>query len=172
MLSLYFVRIHKSLRMTPARAAGISDELHDMGWIVGLIDARAPAPKKRGPYKKARQGDFKLRHYQQHALLAPHSCRMRPAKIACGGRRPEGEPMKNNDCKVPAWVHGVVADVSSYLMENGQVEVAIALKEALEQGDTARVQIQSRVPITVQCCSCRTPKLAATDVRALNQALH
>jgi len=57
MLSLYFVhynfvRIHKSLRMTPAMAAGVSDTLHDMEWIVGLIDAKAPAPKKRGPYKK------------------------------------------------------------------------------------------------------------------------
>jgi hypothetical protein len=57
MLSLYFVhynfvRVHKSLRMTPAMAAGVSDTLHDMEWIVGLIDARAPAPKKRGPYKK------------------------------------------------------------------------------------------------------------------------
>lgn len=57
MLSLYFVhynfvRIHKSLKVTPAMAAGVSDTLHDMEWIVGLIDARAPAPKKRGPYKK------------------------------------------------------------------------------------------------------------------------
>lgn len=57
MLALYFVhynfvRVHKSLRMTPAMAAGVSDTLHDMEWIVGLIDARAPAPKKRGPYKK------------------------------------------------------------------------------------------------------------------------
>ena len=57
MLSLYFVhynfvRIHKSLRMTPAMTTGVSDTLHDMEWIVGLIDARAPEPKKRGPYKK------------------------------------------------------------------------------------------------------------------------
>ncbi|MEZ5725408.1 MAG: IS1 family transposase [Paracoccaceae bacterium] len=57
MLSLYFVhynfvRVHKSLRMTPAMAAGVSDTLYDMEWIVGLIDARAPEPKKRGPYKK------------------------------------------------------------------------------------------------------------------------
>ncbi|WP_299654454.1 transposase [uncultured Jannaschia sp.] len=57
MLSLYFVhynfvRTHKSLRMTPAMAAGVSNTLHDMEWIVGLIDARAPKPKKRGPYKK------------------------------------------------------------------------------------------------------------------------
>lgn len=57
MLSLYFVhynfvRMHKSLRMTPAMAAGVSDTLHDMEWIVGLIDARAPKLNKRGPYKK------------------------------------------------------------------------------------------------------------------------
>lgn len=57
MLSLYFVhynfvRIHKSLKMTPAMAAGVSDTLHDMEWIVGLIDAAVPAPKPRGPYRK------------------------------------------------------------------------------------------------------------------------
>ena len=57
MLSLYFVhynfcRIHKSLKVTPAMEAGLSDTLHDMEWIVGLIDANKPAPKKRGPYKK------------------------------------------------------------------------------------------------------------------------
>jgi IS1 family transposase len=57
MLSLYFVhynfvRIHKTLKCTPAMAAGVSDTLHDMEWIVGLVDARAPVPKKRGPYKK------------------------------------------------------------------------------------------------------------------------
>lgn len=45
MLSLYFlhynfVRIHKSLRMTPAMAAGLSMETRDMEWIVSLIDAR------------------------------------------------------------------------------------------------------------------------------------
>ncbi|KGB81391.1 transposase [Rhodovulum sp. NI22] len=56
MLSLYFVhynfvRMHKSLKMTPAMAAGVSDTLHDMEWIIGLIDAAAPEPKKRGPYK-------------------------------------------------------------------------------------------------------------------------
>lgn len=57
MLSLYFVhynfcRIHKTLKVTPAMEAGISDTLHDAEWIVGLMDARAPKPKKRGLYKK------------------------------------------------------------------------------------------------------------------------
>jgi IS1 family transposase len=57
MLSLYFVhynfvRVHKTLRMTPAMAAGVSKELHDMDWLAGLVEAAAPAPKPRGPYRK------------------------------------------------------------------------------------------------------------------------
>ena len=57
MLSLYFVhynfcRIHKSLKVTPAMEAGLSDKLHNMEWIAELIEANKPAPKKRGPYKK------------------------------------------------------------------------------------------------------------------------
>jgi len=56
-LALYFVwynfcRMHKTLRMSLAMAAGVSDTLHDMEWIVGLIDARAPTPGPRGPYQK------------------------------------------------------------------------------------------------------------------------
>ena len=57
MLSLYFVhynfvRMHKSLRMTPAMAAGVTETLHDMEWIVGLIDARAPKPGRPKTYRK------------------------------------------------------------------------------------------------------------------------
>ena len=53
-LALYFVhynfcRIHKTLRMTPAMAAGLTTQLHDAEWIVGLVDARAPKPAKPGP---------------------------------------------------------------------------------------------------------------------------
>jgi IS1 family transposase len=56
-LALYFcwynfVRMHKSLRVSPAMAAGVSDRLWSMEDIVALIDARAPVPGKRGPYKK------------------------------------------------------------------------------------------------------------------------
>ena len=55
-LALYFVfynfaRIHKTLRMSPAMAAGISDRLWEMSDIVALIDAREAPPTKRGPYK-------------------------------------------------------------------------------------------------------------------------
>ena len=46
-----FVRMHKTLRASPAMAAGISKTLWSMEDVVALIDARAEAPKKRGPYK-------------------------------------------------------------------------------------------------------------------------
>lgn len=39
----------KTVRMSPAMAAGLTTELRDMRWIVGLIDAAAPTPKKPGP---------------------------------------------------------------------------------------------------------------------------
>jgi hypothetical protein len=56
-LALYFVwynfvKVHKSLRMSPAMAAGITDKLWSVEDIVSLVDAAAPAPSKRGPYKK------------------------------------------------------------------------------------------------------------------------
>jgi hypothetical protein len=59
-LALYFVwynfcRIHKSLRVTPAMAAGVSDSLRDMEWIAELIKAAAPKPGPRGLYKKRAQ---------------------------------------------------------------------------------------------------------------------
>ena len=57
MVSLYtvwynFVRIHKTLKASPAMAAGVSETLWSMEDVVALIDARAEAPKPRGPYKK------------------------------------------------------------------------------------------------------------------------
>lgn len=56
-LALYFAfynfcRIHKTLRMSPAMAAGITDRLWSLEDIVARIDSAAQAPKKRGPYKK------------------------------------------------------------------------------------------------------------------------
>ena len=55
--SLYFVhynfcRVHKSLRTSPAMAAGLTDTLRDVEWIVGLIDARAPKPNRPATYRK------------------------------------------------------------------------------------------------------------------------
>ncbi len=45
-------RVHKSLRMSPAMAAGVSDTLHDMEWIVGLIEAAEPKPNRPKTYRK------------------------------------------------------------------------------------------------------------------------
>ena len=47
-----FCRPHKSLRGdTPAMAAGLAERPYGLGWIVGMIDDRAPEPGPRGPYK-------------------------------------------------------------------------------------------------------------------------
>lgn len=46
-----FCRTHKTLRMTPAMAAGVTDRLWDVEDLVALVEAAEPAPKKRGPYK-------------------------------------------------------------------------------------------------------------------------
>lgn len=45
-------RIHKSLRTTPAMAAGVTDHVWSVADIVSIIDAAESAPAKRGPYKQ------------------------------------------------------------------------------------------------------------------------
>ena len=48
-----FVRTHKTLRMTPAMAAGLVESPWEVEDIVKLVEkAEDAAPKKRGPYKK------------------------------------------------------------------------------------------------------------------------
>ncbi len=59
MLALYFLhynfcRIHKTLRVTPAMAAGISDTVRDMDWVVGMIDAVAAKPNRPARYNVAK----------------------------------------------------------------------------------------------------------------------
>jgi IS1 family transposase len=56
-IALYFVhynfcRIHKSLKVSPAMAAGIADTLWSLDDVIAKIDEMAPPPAKRGPYKK------------------------------------------------------------------------------------------------------------------------
>jgi IS1 family transposase len=56
-LALYFafynfVRIHKTLKVTPAMAAGIADTLWSLEDIAERIEANRPQAGKRGPYKK------------------------------------------------------------------------------------------------------------------------
>jgi IS1 family transposase len=57
-LALYFMfynfcRIHKTLRVTPAMAAGITKRLWSLEDIAEAVEARAPKPGKRGPYGKS-----------------------------------------------------------------------------------------------------------------------
>lgn len=53
MMYYNFVRIHKTLRVTPAMAAGVSDQLWEIADIAMLVEQAEAAPKKRGPYKKS-----------------------------------------------------------------------------------------------------------------------
>jgi IS1 family transposase len=50
-----FVRIHSTLRMSPAMAAGVTDRLWEMGDIVALMDAREIAPNRPKAYRKRGQ---------------------------------------------------------------------------------------------------------------------
>jgi len=57
MMAIYFmhynfVRIHQTLRVTPAMAAGVTDKLWEMNDLVAIVEAAESAPKIRGPYKK------------------------------------------------------------------------------------------------------------------------
>jgi len=47
-----FVKVHQTLKVTPAMEAGLTDRLWDIADLVALVDANEEAPKKRGPYKK------------------------------------------------------------------------------------------------------------------------
>lgn len=56
MVALYtvwynFVKLHKKHRMSPAMAAGVSDRLWSVEDIAALVEAAAPKPGRRGPYK-------------------------------------------------------------------------------------------------------------------------
>ena len=48
-----FIRIHKTLRVTPAMAAGVSKTVMNWEEFVALMDADAPKLGPRGPYRKA-----------------------------------------------------------------------------------------------------------------------
>jgi IS1 family transposase len=48
-----FCRIHKTLRVTPAMEAGVTDRLWTVEDIVALVEATEAPATKRGPYKKA-----------------------------------------------------------------------------------------------------------------------
>jgi len=47
-----FVKVHKTLRMSPAMAAGVADRLWEMADLVVIVEAAEVKPGKRGPYRK------------------------------------------------------------------------------------------------------------------------
>lgn len=47
-----FCRIHTTLKVTPAMAAGITEKLWEVCDLVKLVEDAAPAPRPRGPYKR------------------------------------------------------------------------------------------------------------------------
>ena len=55
-LNYNFCRVHKTVRMSPAMAAGVDTVLHDVGWIAELIEASLPAPGPRGKYRPRKNG--------------------------------------------------------------------------------------------------------------------
>jgi len=63
MVALYttwhnFVRMHKTLKCSPAMAAGVSKMLWSMEDVVALIDARAAKPNRPAVYKKAERAEI------------------------------------------------------------------------------------------------------------------
>lgn len=49
-----FTRIHSSLKITPAMAAGLAGEVRDIDWLAELIELNTPPPGPRGPYRPRR----------------------------------------------------------------------------------------------------------------------
>ncbi len=47
-----FGRIHKTLRVTPAMEAGVSDHVWSLEEIAALVPVPVPVAKPRDPYKK------------------------------------------------------------------------------------------------------------------------
>ena len=47
-----FVRIHSTLRTSPAMAAGITDRLWDMTDIIAIMDTREAPPKRPATYRR------------------------------------------------------------------------------------------------------------------------
>jgi hypothetical protein len=52
------VRIHKTLKMTPAMAAGVSARLWSMEDVAALVETKAEAPKRPATYRK--RGDAQI----------------------------------------------------------------------------------------------------------------
>lgn len=52
MMYCSFVRIHKTLRVTPAMVVGVADRLWEITDIAMLVEEAEAKPAKRSPYRK------------------------------------------------------------------------------------------------------------------------
>ena len=57
MMYYNFTRKHRTLKTSPAVAAGVSDRVWSLDDIMRLIDERTPKPGPRGPYRKRARSD-------------------------------------------------------------------------------------------------------------------
>ena len=85
MVALYtlwynFIRIHKTLRVTPAMAAGLSETVWDMDDVVRIMDERAPKPGSAVPTASVR--------FQTDALPRCASARAEPSRLLPLGASP------------------------------------------------------------------------------------
>jgi hypothetical protein len=58
-----FVRIQKSLNVSPAMAAGMTDKLWGSEDVIAPVDAKQEAAKKRGPTKRRWPNVYSLSNY-------------------------------------------------------------------------------------------------------------
>ncbi len=56
-----FVRMHRTLRMTPAMASGVVEHLYDFDWLEAMIADRTPKPQRPGPKPGTKYGPRKGR---------------------------------------------------------------------------------------------------------------
>ena len=47
-----FIRIHSTLRITPAMAAGVPDQLRDLDWLLDMVYEAWPKPNRPRKYKR------------------------------------------------------------------------------------------------------------------------
>ena len=86
-----FCRVHKTLRMSPAMAAGVTEHLWSVPDLVALLEASEPKPGSARAVPAEAAEDFKLDHYRPVRFLAAVPADVlgfpvRPAGVAQSGR--------------------------------------------------------------------------------------
>ncbi|TIQ62018.1 MAG: hypothetical protein E5X41_30210 [Mesorhizobium sp.] len=78
-----FIKMHKTLKMTPAMAAGVSQTLWSMEGPLREDGRRCAEAGKARPLQKARGRKFKLRHYQMIGSLGRENLGRQPPPELC-----------------------------------------------------------------------------------------